>query len=117
MNTRIIAGIFSKLSKRGRIITGVILAALVIAGGWWIKATFFEAGSWLVTEDKSVVWAIRYDASGGDIRMYGMEHPWGRCVLMAGTRNSTAECEWGKDDIATGTRNRSEGASDDGRSR
>lgn len=82
--------------NNAKITLGVIALAAVLGIGWWVKANWFEAGSWLVTEDKSVVWSIRYDASGGDIRMYGMEHPWGRCVLMAGDRNSTAECDWEK---------------------
>lgn len=80
--------------KSGTIMLGAIVLAVVVSIGWWVKANYFEAGAWLVTQDDTVKWAYRYNAKGGDIRVYGFEHPWGRCVLMAGTRNSTGECQW-----------------------
>lgn len=75
----------------------IILVCLVIlvGGGWWLKAKFFESGAFLVTKSVDVDVAYRLNVKGTDLRVYEFTpqaDPSKTCVFVAGTNKSDMEC-------------------------
>jgi len=72
-----------------------VLVALVIGGGWWVKATYLEAGSALVTKYRSVDHAMRLNVQGEDLRVYEFtpqSAPQWSCIIVMGTQKGGHFC-------------------------
>lgn len=75
----------------------VILAFILVLLGLslWVKANYFEAGSYLVTRSTDVDTAYRLNVKGEDLRVYEFTPkgaPEKLCVFVAGTNKGDMEC-------------------------
>lgn len=74
----------------------ILLGVLILLGGTlWVKANYFEAGSYLVTRSTDVDTAYRLNVKGEDLRVYEFTPkgaPEKLCVFVAGTNKGDMEC-------------------------
>lgn len=77
-------------------IIAILVVVLLLWGATaWIKANYFEAGSYLVTKSTDVDTAYRLNVKGEDLRVYEFTPkgaPEKLCVFVAGTNKGDMEC-------------------------
>jgi len=76
---------------------GIIAILVVIVGGVgsYIKAQWFDDGSWMTTSTIKAEKVSRISAAGGDLRMYEttpVTAPYMTCVTIAGDNTSSTDC-------------------------
>lgn len=79
----------------------VVSIATVVGFGWWAKATYFEAGAFVVTEGKDVDYSTRLKVRGTDLRVYEFtpqSAPHVSCIFIAGENKGDMEC-FSKDEV------------------
>ncbi len=74
----------------------IIIASIIIyGGGSYVKAQWFDDGSFLTTSTIKSDKVSRISAAGGDLRMYEtspVTAPYMLCVTIAGDSTSSTDC-------------------------
>lgn len=85
------------LTQKNTVLAGVVVLAIIAVGGIaaYIKASFFESGSYLVTEGVEVEHSYRLKVSGTDLRVYEWTPktaPHTTCIFTSGEHKASLEC-------------------------
>lgn len=72
----------------------LVVCAILYVGFMWVKANYFEAGSFLVTKSIDVKNAVRLNVKGEDMRVYTYQVDGWDCIFTAGTNKGDQDCRW-----------------------